>query len=130
MGNNYKRKRISNLDNLDLEEAKIKKKLKKIEQEWAEILDPQQLAIGFLTNFISKKIAGKKTSNQRKNTNLSQKENLASERVVFSQEGKTKKSGLKKFLKIAGLSVVAIFIVRKIVQHKKKPKQFSNTPKN
>jgi hypothetical protein len=112
MGNTYKRKRITNLGDLDREEAKLRKKAKQIEQDWAEMLDPQQLAINLLMKFVESKITGKTASKKSKPTNAPQKEN----------EEKTnqpsQKSPVLKMAKVAGISLLAWFIIKKIWKNK------------
>lgn len=58
----YTRKRIGNLDDLDREQEKIRNRSKAIENDFLDMLKPQQLAINFIGNLIQRKIkGGKKT---------------------------------------------------------------------
>ena len=107
MANTYKRKRISSLHDLDREESKLRKKAKAIEEEWAEMLNPQQLAVSFLTDLIGKKIRNKVAKT------VSSKEETPA--ATSSKKGK-KKSSLKKTVRIIGLSIVVSFAVKKILQ--------------
>jgi hypothetical protein len=60
MAKRYTRKQLGSLDQLDLEQERIRNKSRKIESDFVQVLNPQQLAISFLGNFLSRKIAGKK----------------------------------------------------------------------
>jgi len=114
MANYYKRKRISNLADLDLEEAKIKKKLRRIEQEWVEILDPQQLAIGFLTRFITGRLRRKKEKNTAEAT-------IKVKGASAVPEPK-KSSGFRKALKVTGVAVLAAIVIKKILKRRTRTK--------
>lgn len=48
------------MDQLDLEQERIRNKSRKIENDFVEVLHPQQLAITFLGNFLSRKLTGNK----------------------------------------------------------------------
>ena len=60
MAKRYTRKQLGSLDQLDLEQERIRNKSRKIESDFVQVFNPQQLAITFLGNFLSRKIAGNK----------------------------------------------------------------------
>jgi hypothetical protein len=60
MAKKYTRKQLGSLDQLDLEQERIRNKSRKIEDDFVQVLNPQQLVITFLGNFLSRKIAGNK----------------------------------------------------------------------
>ncbi len=126
MAKPYKRKRITSLDALDREEAKLRKKSKQIEQEWEEILDPQQLAINFLTSFIGRKLANRKST--KKEPVVVQKTKQVANNLASIPQNKTKqkKSGFKKAAKTIGIAVAVFFVVKKIMQMRSQNKNAAN----
>jgi hypothetical protein len=60
MAKKYTRKQLESMDQLDLEQERIRNKSRKIESGFIEALHPQQLAITFLGNFLSRKLTGNK----------------------------------------------------------------------
>jgi hypothetical protein len=60
MAKRYTRKQLGSLDQLDLEQERIRNKSRKIESDFVQVLNPQQLLISFLGGFLSRKLAGKK----------------------------------------------------------------------
>lgn len=56
MVKNYKRRRVRSLDDLELEQLRLRKKLNHIEQDWLNILNPQQLALNWAMNLVSNKL--------------------------------------------------------------------------
>lgn len=61
MAKKYTRKKIRSMDELDLEQERIKFKARRIEDDWIDIFNPQQLAIGLLGKVISRKAKAKST---------------------------------------------------------------------
>lgn len=119
MANTYKRKRIINLDDLDREQARLRKKTNNIEHEWADMLDPQQLAVTFLSNYF-----GKKLKNKWSNATTSVKRKKEATTIATDEKKeKKRKSSFKKGIKLIGISIVISFALRKLVQalqnHKK-----------
>ncbi|MFA6059813.1 MAG: hypothetical protein WC756_16530 [Taibaiella sp.] len=60
MAKRYTRKQLGSLDQLDLEQERIRSKSRKIEDDFVQVLHPQQLVISFLEGLISRKLAGNK----------------------------------------------------------------------
>lgn len=60
MAKKYTRKHLGNLDELDKEQERIRNKSKSIEYDFVEMINPQQLAITLVGNFLNKKIKGGK----------------------------------------------------------------------
>lgn len=60
MTKRYTRKQLESLDQLDLEQERIRNKGRKMERDFVQVLNPQQLAITFLGNFLSRKLTGNK----------------------------------------------------------------------
>lgn len=59
MAKKYTRKKIHSMDELDLEQERIKYKARRIEDDWLDILNPQQLAIGLLGKILTRKAKAK-----------------------------------------------------------------------
>ncbi|KAA5536792.1 hypothetical protein F0919_03730 [Taibaiella lutea] len=116
----YKRKRISSLDDLDKEEARLRKKAKKIEKEWVQILDPQQLAIDFALGFFTNKVMGKGSPLKFIPSLFSSKKKANKEDRESSTKEKNKKSKAGKIIKGVGIALIAIQAVRMLVSYKKK----------
>lgn len=122
----YKRRKIANLDDLDKEEARLRKKAKQIEKEWVALLDPQQWAIDLALGFATNKIMGNKSplnfitslfSSKKKKTE--NKRNNADHAAT----GKGKKSRIGKILKGAGIALMAMQAVKLFVHYKQKKKR-------
>lgn len=118
------------MDQLDLEQERIRNKSRKIENDFVEVLHPQQLAITFLGNFLSRKLAGKKK--EKNYTTNDPKGKIA---LVNTPQGKIdrirKHPLFKSLLKKIGISFLkwqafnlALFAGKKIyhaIKDKKKP---------
>jgi len=120
----YKRKRISNLDDLDKEEARLRKKAKKIEKEWVEMLNPQQLAIDFALGFLTNKITGKASPLKFVTSLFSSKSKVEKGGSNSNSEIKVKKKKGKamKIVKGIGIALVAIQAAKLLIGSYKKNK--------
>jgi len=122
----YKRKRISNLDDLDREEARLRKKTKKIEKEWVELLNPQQLAIDFALGFVTNKVMGKGSPLKFVTSLFSSKKKKAANKatgVITTTAGKSKKNKVGKILKGMAIGLAAIQAIRLFAAYKRKKKE-------
>lgn len=122
----YKRRKITNLDDLDKEEARLRKKSKQIEKEWVELLDPQQWAIDLALGFATNKIMGNKSPLKFITSLFSSKKKKAENKRNNTDQtttGKVKKNKIGKILKGAGIALAAIQAVRLFVHYKQKKKR-------
>jgi hypothetical protein len=117
----YKRKRISSLEDLDKEEARLRKKTKKIEKEWVQLLDPQQLAIDFALGFVTNKVMGKSSPLKFIPSLFSSKKKINKEnKESTSTTGKSKKGKAGKIIKGVGISFIAIQAVKMLISYRRK----------
>ena len=94
MAKKYSRKQLGNLDDLDVEQAKLKVKARQIEGDWiSNILNPQQLAIGLVGNIISKK-AAKSSKGKNSILKIASDPNAANLAVGLLRQPLLKKIGL------------------------------------
>lgn len=130
MAKRYTRKQLGSLDQLDLEQERIRDKSRKIEADFVHVLHPQQLVISFLGGLISRKLAGNKKektyqSNLKSNGKVANTSKSKLDQVRKHPLFKTllKKVGIS-FLKWQAFNL-ALFAGKKIyraVKNKKKQK--------
>ncbi|MFT4061800.1 MAG: hypothetical protein QM642_05510 [Edaphocola sp.] len=136
----YQRKQVSSLEQLDREQERIRRKIRNIEDDWASAIDPQQIAVSFLSGWVRGKLNKRTAANNVKNTPTANPQRVRSllgikERYI-SPSAATRKSGKKsnwtKLLRFAGLSAlkvavvdVAILSTKKLIGRakKKRPKK-------
>jgi hypothetical protein len=123
MGTVYKRKKITNLDDLDREEARLRKKTKKIEKEWAELLDPKQLAIDFALSFATGKILGKASPLKSVTSFFSSKKKNTEKNIVGDKKKKNKMGKIIKGIGVGLIAIQAIRLIASFVRKKKEKKQ-------
>lgn len=106
MSKNYNRKRINSLKGLDREQANIKRRTKQIEEEWLQLLDPQQLVINLATSFITNKLTGKKKKEESKPLSFSKEDG----KTFFTKKGPSKKTLKSVAKKVTGAIVIGLLI--------------------
>lgn len=128
MAKRYTRKQLGSLDQLDLEQERIRDKSRKIETDFVHALNPQQLLISLAGGFISRKIAGNKKDKNYTARIKSDNKGSIKGRIDEIRKHPLFKSLLKKvgisFLKWQAFNL-ALFAGKKIYQaikDKKKPK--------
>jgi hypothetical protein len=132
MAKRYTRKQLGNLDQLDLEQERIRNKSRKIEGDFVQVLNPQQLVISFLGGVLSRKLAGSKKE-KTYIANLKPDGKLAYVNTTKSKLDQVRKHPLfKTLLKKVGISFLkwqafnlALFAGKKIyhaIKDKKKQK--------
>lgn len=130
MAKRYTRKQLESMDQLDLEQERIRNKSRKIENDFVEVLHPQQLAITFLGNFLNRKLIG----NRKEKGYIA---DVPKGKVAFANTPKGKIDSIRKhplfksLLKKVGISFLkwqafnlALFAGKKIyhaIKDKKKP---------
>jgi len=125
MAKTYTRKRIKSLDDLDREEKRLRKKAKRIEEDWAEILDPKQLAISFLTQFLGRKLSKRREPKpaEQSGKKFAYGKFREEPAKILVARVKEKKPFIKKAAKVIGISFATLFILRKVVQMRREHKR-------
>ena len=130
MAKRYTRKQLGSLDQLDLEQDRIRNKSRKIEDDFVQVLHPQQLVISFLGGLISRKLTG---NNKEKTYKANLKSDGKASNISKSKLDEIRKHPLfKTLLKKVGISFLkwqafnlALFAGKKIyhtIKDKKKQK--------
>jgi predicted methyltransferase len=123
MAKKYTRKQLGSLDQLDLEQERIRDKSKKIETDFVQALNPQQLVISFLGGFISRKIAGNKKEKGYAAYSRPKDKTASANSAKGKMDSIRKHPLFKSLLKKAGISFLkwqafnlALFAGKKIYQ--------------
>ena len=129
MAKKYTRKKIGSLDALDVEQERIKHRAKRIEDDWLDIFNPQQLAIVLGTKLLSRNKGTKGGGISLLPFKRAAKDSNVKTAAVNEVGLPGKKSALGKFARQAGISFVrwqlfnlAFFVAKKAVKAIKEKK--------
>jgi len=128
MAKKYTRKHLGSMKQLDLEQEKLRNKGKSIEYDFVEMLNPQQLAITFLGNFLNRKLRGGKAGKKGRMAPVAQM--AASGVMNGGVKGVVKHPLFKTLLKRVGMSFLkwqafnlALFAGKKIYKTVREQKE-------